>query len=224
MGGNSFAQRAALSSGKAWIVVNRWLVEPFILVVCLVGVEDSGSSPALDGAGVHCEALREFGCGEQALSAEPVGVAAQIVLAADVHDDRDCERFFLAGAVTGGVERVDGFGVGVGVQEPIELGDGVRAGLAGLPGCGWDRDDKAVGLSAAETHVQVDAVGLVQGDVVDQEADHAFAVALRGVWVGPQCREICCQGTDSVLELAGEGGCGGGAGPVVVLAGGLQGA
>ena len=80
------------------------------------------------------------------------------------------------------------------------------------------------GLSAAEADVQVDAVGLVQGDVVDQQADHAFAVALGGMRVGPEGGEICCQGTDSVLELVGEGGCGGGAGAVVVLARGLQGA
>src|SRR6202011_2944305 len=103
-----------------------------------------------------------------------------MVLAADVHDDAGGERFVLAGAVTGEVERVGGLGVGVGVQEPIELGDGVGAGLAGLPGCGWDRDDEAVGLSAAEADVDVDAVGLVQGDVVDQYAGHAFAVALLG--------------------------------------------
>jgi len=91
-----------------------------------------------------------------------------MVLAANVHDDAGGERFVLAGAVTGEVECVGGLGVGVGVKEPIELGDGVLAGLAGLPGCGWDRDDEAVGLSAAEADVQVDAVGLVQGDVVDQ--------------------------------------------------------
>jgi hypothetical protein len=105
----------------------------------------------------------------------------------------------------------------------MELGDGVGAGLAGLPGCGWDRHGEAVGLSAAQAHVQVDAIGLVQGDVVDQQADHAFAVALLGMWVGPECGEICCQRTDSVLEFVGEGGCGGGAGAVVVLACGLQG-
>ena len=85
-------------------------------------------------------------------------------------------------------------------------------------------DDEAVGLSAAEADVQVDAVGLVQGDVVDEQADHAFAVALRGVGVGPEGGEICCQGTDSVLQLVGEGGRGGGAGALVVLARGLQGA
>src|SRR5882757_1486060 len=141
-----------------------------------------------------------------------------MVLAANVHDDACGERFVLAGAVTGGVECVGGLGVSVGVEEPMELG----AGLAGLPGCGWDRDDEAVCLSAAEADVQVDAIGLVQGDVVDQQADHAFAVALVGMWVGPEGGEICCQGTDSVLELVGEGGCGGGAGAVVVLACGLQ--
>ena len=147
-----------------------------------------------------------------------------MVLAADVHDDAGGERFVLAGAVTGEVERVGGFGVGVGVEEPVELGEGVRAGLAGLPGCGWDRDDKAVGLPATQAHVQVDAVSLVQGYVVDQEADQAFAVPLLGIRVGPERREICCQATDPVLQLAGEGGRGVGAGAVVVLARGLQGA
>ena len=190
-----------MSCGEAGIAGNGWFVEPFILVVFFVGVEDSGLGPALDGAGVHSEAVREFGCGEQALSAESLGVAGEMILAADVHDDAGGERLVLAGTVTGGVEGLCGLGVGVSVEEPMELGDGVGAGLAGLPGCGRDRDDEAVGLTAAEADVQVDAVGLVQGDVVDEEADHAFAVPLRGVRVGPEGGEICCQGTDSVLEL-----------------------
>ena len=120
-------------------------------------------------------------------------MAGQMVLVADVNDDAGGERFVLAGAVTGGVERFGGLGVGVGVEEPVERGEGVGAGLAGLPGCGRDRDGEAAGLAAAQAHVQVDAVGLVQGDVVDQETDHAFAVALRGVRVGPEGGEICCQ-------------------------------
>jgi len=147
-----------------------------------------------------------------------------MVLAADVYDDAGGERFVLAGAVTGEVERVGGFGVGVGVEEPVERGNGVRAGLTGLPGGGRDRDDNAVGLPATQAHVQVDVVGLVQGDVVDQEADHAFAVALLGVRVGPEGREICCQRTDSVLQIVAEDGRGGSAGAFVVLAGGVQGA
>src|SRR6185312_242482 len=147
-----------------------------------------------------------------------------MVLAADVHDDAGGERFVLAGAVTGDVECVGNLGVGVVVEEPVKRFDGVGAGLAGLPGCGWYGDDDALGLAAAEPDVQVDAVGLVQGDVVDEEADHAFAVALVGVWVGPEGGEIYCQGPDSVLQFVGEGGCGGGAGAFVVLVRGLQGA
>ena len=86
----------------------------------------------------------EFGCGEQALGAEPLGVAGQLVLAACFDDDAGGERFALAGAVTGDVERLGGLGVGVGVEEPVERGEGVGAGLAGLPGLGWDRDGEAV--------------------------------------------------------------------------------
>ena len=94
---------------------------------------------------------------------------------------------------TCGVERFGGLGVGVGVEEPVERCDGVGAGLAGLPGCGRYRDGEAAGLSAAQAHVQVDAIGLVQGDVVDEQTDHAFTVPLRGVRVGPEGGEICCQ-------------------------------
>ena len=64
LGVNSFSQGAALSGGEAGVTGGGWFVELFILVVCLVGVEDSGLGPVLDGAGVHSEALREFGCGE----------------------------------------------------------------------------------------------------------------------------------------------------------------
>jgi hypothetical protein len=77
--------------------------------------------------------------------------------------------------------------------------------LADLPGLRRDRDGETGGLSAGEPDVQVDTVGLVQGDVVD-EADGACAVPLRGVGVGPECGEICCYGTDrSVLEVIGNG-------------------
>ena len=79
----------------------------------------------------------------------------------------------------------------VGVEEPVEGGEGVGVGLADLPGLRQDRDGETGGLSAAEPDVQVDTVGLVQGDVVD-EADGACAVPLRRVGVGPECGEICC--------------------------------
>ena len=91
-----------MADGEAGIAGVRWLVEAFIFVVCLVGVEDSCFGPAFDGAGVHSEALGEFGCGEQALGAQSVGVAEQMVLVAEMNDDACGERLVLAGAVSGG--------------------------------------------------------------------------------------------------------------------------
>ena len=110
------------------------------------------------------------------LGAEPFGVAGQLVATARFEHDASGERLALAEAVTGGVERLGGLGVGAGGEEPVERGQGVGVGLADLPRIRRDRDGETGGLSAAEPDVQVDAVGLVQGDVVDEEADHAFAV------------------------------------------------
>ena len=110
-------------------------------------------------------------------------MAGQLVAAACFEHDAGGEGFAFSGAVTGGVEGFGGLGVGAGVEEPVERGEGVGVGLAELPGLGRDRDDEAVGLSAAEPDVDVDAVGLVQGDVVDEEADHAFAFPLRSIRV-----------------------------------------
>ena len=108
---------------------------------------------------VHAEAGGELGFGEQALGAEPRGVAGQLVAAARFEHDTGGERLALAGVVTDGVERLGGLGVGVGVEEPVECGQGVGVGLAHLPGLGRDGDDEAGGLPTAQAHVQVDAVG-----------------------------------------------------------------
>ena len=127
----------------------------------------------------------------------------------------------LAGAVAGGVEGVGGLGVGVIVEEPVEQGEYIGVGLAGGPGGGRDGDGQAGGLPAAEADVEVDLVGLGQGDVVDEQPGHALALALGGGWVGPQGGEVGGEAADAGLVLVAErGGCGGG--PLVVVLGGLQ--
>ena len=60
-------------------------------------------------------------------------MAGQLVAAARFEHDAGGERLALAGTVSVGVERVGGLGVGVGVEEPIERGEGVGVGLADLP-------------------------------------------------------------------------------------------
>ena len=79
-----------------------------------------------------------------------------------------------------GVELGGGLGVGVIVEQPVEQRERVGVRLPQVPRAGWDRDREAGGLAAAEADVEVDLVGLVEGDVFDQEAGDAFAFALRG--------------------------------------------
>jgi len=80
-------------------------------------------------------------------------VAGQPVASSQVQHDRGCEGLPGAGAFPGGVERFGGLGVGVVVEEPIEQGEGVGVGLAGLPSGGRDGDGQAGGLSASEADV-----------------------------------------------------------------------
>ena len=102
------------------------------------------------------------------------------------------------------------------------MGEGVSVGLAGLPCGGRDGDGQAGGLSASEANVEVDLVGLVDGDVVDEQAGHAFAFPLRGGRVGPQGGEVGGEGPDATLVLFGERGPGGGGGALVVVVGCLE--
>jgi nucleoside-diphosphate-sugar epimerase len=111
------------------------------------------------------------------------------------------------------------FGVGVGVEEPVEGGEGVGGGLAGLVAGQGDRHGQARGLTAAEADVEVDLVCLGDGDVLDEQSGHSFAFPGRGGGVGPEAGEVGRQGSDAGLVFFGEGGLGGCAGPLVVLLG-----
>jgi hypothetical protein len=92
--------------------------------------------------------------------------------------------------VTVPVERVGGLGVGVGVEEPVEGSQGLGLGLAGLVAGEGNGHDQAGGLPAAEADVEVDRVGLDDGDVLDEEPGDALAFPGRGGGIGPQPGEI----------------------------------
>src|SRR5207249_8290779 len=78
------------------------------------------------------------------------------------------------------------------------------------------------GLPAAEADVRLDAVGLGQGDVLDEQPDHAFAFPLRGGRVTPQGGEVAGQRVDAVGVLAGERDGRGRSGLVVLVLGVLH--
>ena len=121
-----------------------------------------------------------------------------------------------------GVERRGDLGVGVLVEQAVQQRERVGVGLSQVPRAGWDRDGEAGGLPAAEANVDVDLVGLVERDVFDQQADDAFAFALRSARVGPELGEVGGELTDPGLVLVGELGVRCGAGVFVVVLGGLE--
>ncbi len=224
LGASSVGEGAAHAFDQPWVAGGGWLVEPFVLVVGLVGDEQAGVVPVLDGGQVHAEPLGELAGGEHAGGAEPVTVAGELVGAAEFEHDPAGEGLAFTGAVAGLVEQGGGLGVGMAVQEPVEQGEGVGVGLAGLPRLGWDRDRQAGGGTAAEADVQVDLVGLDQGDVVEQQPGDALAFLLGGGGIGPHGGEVAGEGADAGLVLVGQGGVRCGAGPLVVVLGGIEGA
>jgi hypothetical protein len=68
---------------ESWVAGCRWVVELFVLVVGLLGSEEAGALPGLDRAGADVELGGDRVEGERAAGAEPVGVACEVVVAAE---------------------------------------------------------------------------------------------------------------------------------------------
>ena len=76
-----------MASLEAGVVGVGWVEESLVLVVGFVGGEQSGAVPGLDRAGVNAESLGGLVDREQAAGSESVGVAWEIVGAAEVDHD-----------------------------------------------------------------------------------------------------------------------------------------
>jgi putative transposase len=81
-GVNSLGELAALAFDQVGVAGGGRVEERDVLVVGLVGGEEAGAAPGLDGGGVDAEPAGDLGEGEQAAGAEPVGVAGQVLAAA----------------------------------------------------------------------------------------------------------------------------------------------
>jgi hypothetical protein len=101
------------------------------------------------------------------------------------------ERAAFAAGEAAGVENVGDLGVGVMGEEFVDGGDHVGWGLAQLPAGLREGQGQAPVLAAAQSDVGGDVVvGLEQGDVGDEQPDHAFAFALWGGGVVPEGWEV----------------------------------
>src|SRR5664279_2510338 len=94
-GGNSVAKPVSSAAGQVRVAGSGWLVEPFVLVVGLMGDEQAGVVPGLDGGGVHAELLGDFGEGEHAPRTESCRVVGEPVFLSDV-DHNCCGEGFSA--------------------------------------------------------------------------------------------------------------------------------
>ena len=82
LGQSTFVEPVAHAFDETWVAGGRQLEEPDVLVVGLVGDEEAGAVPGLDGRGVNAESCGEFGDGEQPLGAQPLEVAGEAVAVA----------------------------------------------------------------------------------------------------------------------------------------------
>jgi len=82
LGQSAFVDPASHAFDEAGVAGGGRLEEPDVLVVGLMGREQAGAVPGLDGGDVYAETAGELGHGEQALSPEPFEVAGQAVAAA----------------------------------------------------------------------------------------------------------------------------------------------
>jgi len=104
------------------------------------------------------------------------------------------------------VEQFGNLGIGVTIEKCIATGDGLGRGLTELPCREGQRSFNAGGLPTAQAHVDVDGVGLVNGDIFDEQSDHALSLPLWSRRICPQGGEVARKGTNLRLVLVAQRG------------------
>ncbi len=103
----------------------------------------------------------------------------------------------VAGAQAALVQQGGDLRVGVAVQQAVDPGYDALGGPVPLPGGKFGGQPQLAGRPAARTHAKSDLRAARDGDVLDQQPRHAFALAIRGRRIVPQAREVGGQGQDA---------------------------
>jgi len=136
------------------------------------------------------EQVADLSQGQQATGAqagEPVG---QAIRAPQVDDDRGGEPRGDARLEAGRVEQLGRLRIGVLVEQAVELGDDRGIGPPQLGRRDGQRQAERPDRAAPEADLGDDLVRAQQGDVLDEEADHPLAFALRRRRIRPQAPEV----------------------------------
>ena len=176
--------------------LDRPLEQALAVVAEKRGGEAALARPALDRGWMGTEHLGNLRQRQEAASAQAGVSIGQGVLLAQVDDDSGGEPVGDARVQAARVEDLGDLRVGVAIEEPIDLGHDGGIGppeIGGIAGQGQpDGPDDA----AAEADVGDDLVSAHQGDVVEQQPDHALALPLRRGGVRPEPREVGGEGED----------------------------
>jgi hypothetical protein len=94
------------------------------------------------------------------------------------------------------IENASGVSIVVILKKTVHLSHHLRILPMTLPRTQRARQHQCFGRAATEAHVEADLVALSDRDVLDQQPDHAFALAVRRPRIIPQPRKVGCQGED----------------------------
>ena len=150
----------------------------------------AGLRPNLHGARIGAEQLRYLVEREQTPTPKAAVAVLESVCASQRVEDLEAEAFGHSGAEPVRVEDVDDLGVGVVVEQAVDFGDHGRIDLAQLSCVEWQGQMKAVGGATSKADQGDDLVSAQQGDVFQQEPDHALALTLRHGRIAPEAGEV----------------------------------
>ena len=106
----------------------------------------------------------------------------------------------VSGSVAALVEDRCDLAIGVIVQQPVDLGDDLGAGLVELGRVRVRRPGELSGRAAAQPHAQAPR-GLGQRHVLDQQPRHPLALSVQRRRIVPQAGEVAGQREDSLALL-----------------------
>ena len=136
------------------------------------------------------EAGGDFRLGEPAAVAEALETVSKVVAAADSGHQTGMEGLAGSGAASSGVEDGGDLGFVMVVEQGIDLSDDGGWGAAEFPGGEFGRECELSGGAAAQPGPEGDVAVADEGDVLDEQSGHTFALAVRGFGIVPESREV----------------------------------
>ena len=190
----------SVTPGFPAVFLRRVGVERGIEIVGLVVVgrrpKPSLVAPIFDGGDSHTEFRGDLLAGQVAGLAQSLIATLQPIGEADPPHHQPMQSAALARAHAAFVEDLCDLLVGVMRDELVDGGNDLRTGLSQRPRRQRPSELERLRGATAEAHVNQDLVGSLQRHVLDQQPQHAFALARRRVDVVPELGEVRAQGKE----------------------------